>query len=87
MKADDAVGNLQRAELFEYRRNLAKLGKPVDRGEWSMTPQTVNAVNLPVKNALNFPGRHPAGPQLRSARHRRRELRRDGRHHRPRDQP
>jgi len=55
VKPDDAVGNLQRAELFEYRRNLAKLGRPVDRGEWSMTPQTVNAVNLPVKNALNFP--------------------------------
>ena len=55
VKPDDAFGNLQRAELFEYRRNLAKLGKPVDRGEWSMTPQTVNAVNLPVKNALNFP--------------------------------
>jgi predicted metalloendopeptidase len=55
VKADDAVGNLERAELFEYRRNLAKLGRPVDRGEWSMTPQMVNAVNLPVKNALNFP--------------------------------
>jgi predicted metalloendopeptidase len=51
----DALGNAQRAELFEYRRNLAKFGHPVDRGEWSMTPQTVNAVNLPVKNALNFP--------------------------------
>jgi len=53
--AGDALGNAQRAELFEYRRNLAKFGHPVDRGEWSMTPQTVNAVNLPVKNALNFP--------------------------------
>ena len=51
----DALGNLQRAELFDYRREVAKLTKPVDRGEWSMTPQTVNAVNLPVKNALNFP--------------------------------
>ena len=48
-------GNAQRAELFEYRRNLAKLGQPVDRGEWVMTPQTVNAVNLPVMNAMNFP--------------------------------
>jgi predicted metalloendopeptidase len=53
--AGDALGNAQRAELFEYRRNLAKFGHPVDRGEWAMTPQTVNAVNLPVKNALNFP--------------------------------
>ncbi|HEX4458279.1 MAG TPA: M13 family metallopeptidase, partial [Polyangia bacterium] len=51
----DALGNLERAELFEYRRNLAKLGQPVDRGEWVMTPQLVNAVNLPAMNALNFP--------------------------------
>ena len=51
----DALGNAQRAEMFEYRRNLAKFGKPVDRGEWAMTPQLVNAVNLPVRNALNFP--------------------------------
>jgi len=34
---------------------VARLGKPVDRKEWSMTPQTVNAVNLPLQNALNFP--------------------------------
>ncbi len=51
----DAYGNAQRAELFEYRRNLAKLGRSVDRTEWVMTPQTVNAVNLPVMNAMNFP--------------------------------
>ena len=53
--AGDAFGNAERAELFEYRQNLAKLGKPVDRGEWVMTPQTVNAVNLPAMNAMNFP--------------------------------
>ena len=52
---DDAIGNVERAELFEYRRQLAKLGQPVDRTEWWMTPQTVNAVNLPLQNALNFP--------------------------------
>jgi predicted metalloendopeptidase len=51
----DAFGNLERARLFEYRRNLAKLGQPVDRGEWVMNPQLVNAVNLPAMNALNFP--------------------------------
>jgi putative endopeptidase len=51
----DALGNAERASLFEYRRNLGKLGKPIDRTEWVMTPQTVNAVNLPVMNALNFP--------------------------------
>ena len=51
----DALGNAQRAQLFEYRRNLAKLGRPVDRGEWVMNAQLVNAVNLPAMNALNFP--------------------------------
>jgi len=51
----DAVGNAERAELFETQYQFSKLGKPVDRGEWWMTPQTVNAVNLPLQNALNFP--------------------------------
>ena len=53
--AGDAFGNAERAERFEYTRNLRKLGQPIDRTEWVMTPQTVNAVNLPVMNALNFP--------------------------------
>ncbi|HYM41382.1 MAG TPA: M13 family metallopeptidase, partial [Steroidobacteraceae bacterium] len=43
------------ASLFEYSYNLGKLGSPVDRSEWCLTPQTVNAVNLPAMNALNFP--------------------------------
>ncbi len=51
----DALGNAERAELFAYRRRLAQLGKPVDLTEWWMAPQTVNAVNLPLQNALNFP--------------------------------
>jgi predicted metalloendopeptidase len=51
----DALGNMERAELFDYHRNLAKLHGPIDRGEWVMDPQTVNAVNLPLDNALNFP--------------------------------
>jgi len=55
VRADDPVGNAQRARLAMYRYHLAKLGQPVDRGEWWMTPQTVNAVNLPLQNALNFP--------------------------------
>ena len=55
VRRGDALGNAERAELFEYRRNLNKLGRPVDRSEWVMTPQTVNAVNLPAMNALNFP--------------------------------
>jgi putative endopeptidase len=55
VKADDAFGNDRRAQLFEYHRNLAKLGRPVDRSEWAMVPQLVNAVNLPAMNTLNFP--------------------------------
>ena len=52
---DDALGNSLRAQQYEYKHQLAKLGQPVDKGEWWMTPQTVNAVNLPLQNALNFP--------------------------------
>jgi putative endopeptidase len=55
IKADDAFGNAVRAGQAETRHQLAKLGKPVDRAEWWMNPQTVNAVNLPLQNALNFP--------------------------------
>ncbi len=55
VKADDIFGNIWRGDLSDYRRQVARLGKPVDRKEWSMTPQTVNAVNLPLQNALNFP--------------------------------
>lgn len=51
----DAYGNARRAQEFAYKQALAKLGKAPDRGEWVMTPQTVNAVNLPMANALNFP--------------------------------
>jgi len=53
--AGDAFGNAERSSAFETQRRLAWLGKPVDRSEWVMTPQTVNAVNLPVLNAMNFP--------------------------------
>ncbi len=55
VKPDDIFGNLARASLFDYHREVARLGARVDRKEWSMTPQTVNAVNLPLQNALNFP--------------------------------
>ncbi len=55
VKPDDALGNSQRAQLAEYHHQVAKLGQAPDRGEWWMTPQTVNAVNLPLQNALNFP--------------------------------
>ncbi len=55
IKADDLFGNLWRGNLFEYHRQVKRLGSTVDRQEWSMSPQTVNAVNLPLQNALNFP--------------------------------
>jgi putative endopeptidase len=52
---NDAYANQKNAALWEYRRQIAKIGKPMDRHEWWMPPQLVNAVNLPVQNALNFP--------------------------------
>ncbi len=51
----DAFGNAMRATEFEYDRQLAKIGKPVDRGEWFMTPQTVNAYANPPLNEVVFP--------------------------------
>ncbi|HVW68591.1 MAG TPA: M13 family metallopeptidase [Steroidobacteraceae bacterium] len=55
VRADDAFGNAERAERFELQYQLRKLGTPVDRSEWVMLPQTVDAVNLPALNAINFP--------------------------------
>jgi putative endopeptidase len=52
---DDLVGNVLRATEFEQRRQLAKIGQPVDRGEWSMTPPTVNAYYNAQTNDINFP--------------------------------
>jgi len=54
VRRDDFVGNVARANLFESRRRLAKIGKPLDRGEWSMTPPTVNAYYNPQMNDINF---------------------------------
>ena len=51
----DALGNAMRAEAFEFRRWLAKIGKPVDRGEWYIPPQTVNAYYSSRYNDINFP--------------------------------
>jgi predicted metalloendopeptidase len=64
----DALGNAERASRFEYLRNLKKLGQPVDRGEWVMNPQLVNAVNLPAMNALNFPAAILQPPYFDSSR-------------------
>jgi predicted metalloendopeptidase len=52
---DDALGNKMRAEQFYTRNEIAKLGQKVNRSEWCMPAQLVNAVNLPVQNAMNFP--------------------------------
>ncbi len=51
----DALGNNARATEFEFKRQLAKIGKPVDRAEWQMTPPTVNAYYDPQMNNINFP--------------------------------
>jgi putative endopeptidase len=55
VKRDDFVGNAERAESFERKRLLAKLGKPVDKMEWDMTPPTVNAYYMPSQVSINFP--------------------------------
>jgi len=53
--AGDALGNVQRAARFEWQRLAAKAGRPVDRSEWGMTPQTVNAYYNPSLNEIVFP--------------------------------
>lgn len=55
VKPDDLFGNVLRSDLFEYHYEVGRIGTPTDRKEWTMEPQTVNAVNLPLHNALNFP--------------------------------
>jgi putative endopeptidase len=55
VRADDAYGNLDRAQLANYQYQLAKIGKPVDKTEWWMEPQVVNAQNQPLQNSLTFP--------------------------------
>ena len=52
---DNLFENIWRASLFDYHYELSRIGQPVDRKEWCMEPQTVNAVNLPLDNGLNFP--------------------------------
>lgn len=53
--SDNHLANVQRASEFEFRRQLQKIGKPVDRTEWGMTPPTVNAYEDPQTNTINFP--------------------------------
>ena len=55
MKADDAVGNARRLAAFEWQRGAGRIQQPVDRSEWEMTPQTVNAYYNPSMNEIVFP--------------------------------
>jgi putative endopeptidase len=55
VRADDLVGNVMRSRAFEYGRMVGRLGQPIDREEWGMTPQTVNAYYSPSKNEIVFP--------------------------------
>jgi putative endopeptidase len=55
IERDDLYGNIQHARLFEYNRDISKLGQPIDREEWNMTPQTVNAYYNPTMNEVVFP--------------------------------
>jgi putative endopeptidase len=65
---DEALGNRERALEFDRKRTLAKIGQPVDRGEWSMTPPTVNAYYSPDRNNINFPAGILQPPFYRSGR-------------------
>jgi len=62
IKRDDLVGNVMRTREFEHKRGIAKLGKPVDRTEWGMTPQTVNAYYSPSLNEIVFPAARLQSP-------------------------
>ncbi|HXW16306.1 MAG TPA: M13 family metallopeptidase [Terriglobia bacterium] len=55
VKANDIFGNLWRGGLFDYHRAVARLGDPVDRRDWCELPQQINACELPLQNAINFP--------------------------------
>jgi len=55
IKRGDYFGNVERSQTFEAKRQLAKIGKPVDRSEWDMTPPTVNAYYNAQMNDINFP--------------------------------
>jgi len=55
IRPDDLAGNYKRASLFNYQKNIDKLGKPIDKTEWHMSPQTVNAYYNPSMNEIVFP--------------------------------
>jgi putative endopeptidase len=55
IRPDDYLGNVRRSDLFESKRQIARVGKPVDKTEWHMTPETVNAYFNPTQNEIVFP--------------------------------
>jgi predicted metalloendopeptidase len=87
IKPDDLVGNAMRANQFEFQRNLNKLGKPIDRDEWFLTPQTVNAYYTPNMNEIVFPAAYLQPPNFNPGSDDAANYGAIGRHHRPRDQP
>ena len=64
IQRNDLVGNVVRARVFEDQRQIAKLGKPIDREEWGMTPQTVNAYYDPSMNEIVFPAAYLQPPNF-----------------------
>jgi len=64
VKDNDIFGNLWRGGLFDYHRLVARLGHPVDRREWGEDPQTADATELPLQNALNFPAAYLEPPHF-----------------------
>ena len=67
IRRDDLVGNVMRARSFEDARQLAKLGRPIDRDEWGMTPQTINAYYDPSMNEIVFPAAFLQAPHFDAA--------------------
>ena len=86
IRGDDLLGNVLRAAQFEHQRYVVRAGGPVDKGEWLMTPQTVNAYYNPTTNEITFPAAILRPPFFDADRGRRGELWRDRFRDRPRDQ-
>ena len=84
---DSYIGNVLAANEFNYKWELGKIGKPVDKTEWGMTPADGQRLLQPAAERDRVPGRDPAAAVLRSERRRRDELRRHRRGDRPRDDP
>jgi predicted metalloendopeptidase len=67
IRADDPLGNLQRAAVFDHAFELARLDQPIDREEWHMPPQTVNAYHNPLQNEIVFPAGYLQPPNFNPA--------------------